>query len=50
LEAAAAAAEHPPESVLEFNEGDFKRSAHARLGVASAEPLNQMLVGFGIQD
>ncbi|MGH7970701.1 MAG: hypothetical protein ACREIC_18395 [Limisphaerales bacterium] len=33
LEAATVAAEDPPESVMEFNEGDFEesaRSAHAR--------------------
>jgi hypothetical protein len=53
LEAATIAADQPPESVLEFNEGDFERaahSAHARLGVASAEHLNQMLAEFGFQD
>jgi hypothetical protein len=53
LEAATVAAEHPPESVLEFNEGDFERAAraaHARLGVASAERLNQMLAEFGFQE
>jgi hypothetical protein len=52
LEAATVAADHPPESVLEFSEGDFERaaqSAHARLGVASAEHLNQMLAEFGFQ-
>ena len=53
LEAATVAAEHPPESVLEYNEGDFERaaqSAHARLGVASAERLNQMLAEYGFPD
>jgi hypothetical protein len=53
LEAATVAAEHPPESVMEFNEGDFERAAvlaHTRLGVASAERLNEMLAEFGSQD
>ena len=53
LEAATVAADNPPQSVMEFNEGDFElaaQSAHARLGVASAESLNQMLVEFGFQD
>jgi hypothetical protein len=53
LEAATVAADHPPESVLEFNEGDFERAAraaHTRLGAASAEHLNQMLAEFGFQD
>lgn len=53
LEAATVAAAHPPESVMEFNEGDFERaaqSAHTRLGVASAERLNQMLAEFGFRD
>jgi hypothetical protein len=50
LEAATLAAEHPPASVLDFNEGDFERAAqdaHARRGVASPETLNQMLEEFG---
>ena len=53
LEAATVAAEHPPESVLEFNEWDFERAAraaHVRLGVASAKRLNQILVEFGFQE
>ncbi len=53
LEAATVAAERPPESVIAFNEGDFERmarSAHLRLGVASAERLNQMLADLGFED
>jgi hypothetical protein len=53
LEAAAVAADRPPDSIMEFNEGDFERaaqSAHARLGLATAERLNQMLAEFGFQD
>jgi hypothetical protein len=50
LEAATVAAECPPDSVIEFNEGDFEQAAqesHARFGVVSPEALNQMLVEFG---
>jgi hypothetical protein len=50
LEAATVAAEHPPEAVLEFNEGAFERAAqaaHGKLGPASPGTLNQMLVEFG---
>jgi hypothetical protein len=50
LEAATVAADHPPESVVEFNEGAFERAAqatHARSRIASPESLNQMLAEFG---
>jgi hypothetical protein len=50
LEAVTVAAEHPPDAVIEFNEGDFEhaaQSAHARLGIASPRTLNQMLADFG---
>lgn len=50
LEAATVAADQPPNTVIEFNEGDFERSAqsaHSRLGTASAETLNRMLEEFG---
>ena len=50
LEAATVAADRPPNTVLEFNEGHFEsaaRSAHGRFGVASPEKLNQMLAEFG---
>ena len=53
LEASTVAADSPPESVLEFNEGDFERAArslHARLGAATPERLNQMLAEFGFKD
>lgn len=53
LEAATVAAENPPESVMEFNEGDFEqsaRSAHARYGIASPRSLNEMLEKFGFED
>ena len=53
LEAATVAAENPPESVLEFNEGDFEeaaRSAHTRYGIASPTTLNEMLESFGFKD
>lgn len=53
LEAATVAAEHPPDAVLELNEGHFEqaaRSAHDRLGVASPRALNQLLADFGFQD
>ena len=53
LEAATVAAENPPESVMEFNEGDFEesaRSAHAEYGIASPTSLNEMLARFGFED
>jgi len=52
LEAATVAAENPPESVMEFNEGDFEeaaRSAHAEYGIASRKSLNEMLEKFGFE-
>jgi len=53
LEAATVAAENPPESVMEFNEGAFEesaRSAHASYGIASPTSLNEMLEKFGFGD
>jgi hypothetical protein len=50
LEAATVAAEHPPEAVLEFNEGAFEQAAqtaHGKLGPATPGTLNQMRVEFG---
>jgi len=50
LEAATVASLHPPERVVDFNEGDFERQAikmHAELGEASVENLNRMLQFFG---
>ena len=53
LEAAAIAADQPPVTVGEFNEGDFERAArqmHAMLGVVSPEKLNRMLQEFGFNE
>jgi hypothetical protein len=50
LEAATVAADSPPTTASEFNEGHFEeaaQSAHARLGVASPQTLNQFLADFG---
>ena len=50
LEAATVGAERPPDSVMEFNEGDFEeaaQAAHAKFGMASPGTLNEMLAGFG---
>ena len=50
LEAATVAADHPPEAVLELNESAFERAAQTaqrRLGPATPETLNHMLVEFG---
>ena len=50
LEAATVAAESPPASVLEFNEGAFEQAAqvaHARWGLSTPESLNRMLADFG---
>jgi hypothetical protein len=50
LEAATVAAETPPDSVLDFNEGDFEReaqSAHVRYGPATSSTLNDFLAEFG---
>jgi len=46
LEAAAVAAAHPPEILLDFNEGNFVLAAQTmydRLGPATPETLNRML-------
>ena len=50
LEAATLASLNPPESVIDFNEGDFEQKAietHDRIGEASLENLNRMLQFFG---
>jgi hypothetical protein len=50
LEAATVAMDHPPNAVMEFNEGAFEKAAqaaHAGLGLACPETLNQMLAQFG---
>lgn len=52
LEAATVAAQNPPESVMEFNEGDFEnaaRSAHAQYGIVCPRKLNEMLAQFGFE-
>jgi hypothetical protein len=52
LEAATVAAEKPPESVMEFNEGDFEqsaRSAYSQYGIVSPATLNEMLEKFGFE-
>ena len=52
LEAATMPCFDPPDSVIEFNEGDFEREAHAmhaKLGEASPENLNRMLQSFGFR-
>ena len=49
LEAATLADPHPPESVMEFNEGDFEEAAqmaHLKWGYASVANLNRMLQSF----
>lgn len=50
LEAATIAADVPPSTVLEFNEGHFEAAAqeqHKRCGIATPDSLNQMLADFG---
>ncbi len=52
LEAVTVASFDPPDSVIEFNEGDFERVAHemqAKLGEASPQNLNRMLQSFGFR-
>jgi hypothetical protein len=53
LEATAVASLHPPDTVMEFNEGDFERAAqatHAEWGNASPENLNRMLQSYGFRE
>ena len=50
LEAATVAHLSPPDSVSDFNEGDFERAAKdslERFGTATPSTLNQMLAEFG---
>lgn len=52
LEAATVASLHPPDSVMEFNEGDFEhaaQTAHAQLGPATPDNLNRLLQSHGFQ-
>lgn len=53
LEAATVGSWPPPDSVMEFNEGDFERAAqaaHAKWGDASPENLNRMLQSYGFRE
>ena len=53
LEAAAVGTMNPPESLLDFNEGDFERAAreaHARWGNASPVNLNLLLQFHGFRE
>lgn len=53
LEAATVGSWPPPDSVLEFNEGDFERAAqaaHAEWGTATPENLNRMLQFYGFRE
>ncbi len=53
LEAATVASQRPPQSVMEFNEGDFEnaaQAAHAEFGNASPENLNRMLQSYGFRE
>jgi hypothetical protein len=50
LEGASVAIAHPPDSVMDFNEGDFERAAraaHVRWGNASAPNLSRLLQFYG---
>ena len=53
LEAMTVAVASPPESVMEFNEGDFERAGYEafdRFGAASPENLNRMLQSYGFDE
>ncbi len=53
LDAATVASLHPPNSVMEFNEGDFERAAqaaHTEYGDASPETLTRMLQFYGFRE
>ena len=53
LEAATVGSLRPPDSVMEFNEGDFERAAHAahaEWGNATPENLNRMLQSLGFRE
>ncbi|MCW5552941.1 MAG: hypothetical protein KIS67_12375 [Verrucomicrobiae bacterium] len=53
LEAAAVGSINPPESLADFNEGDFERAArgaHSRWGVASPANLNLLLQFHGFHE
>ena len=53
LEAAAVASDDPPESLIEFNEGDFDAAAYAAhdlFGPARPMALNLMLQSYGFRE
>lgn len=53
LEAATVGSWPPPDSVMEFNEGDFERAAraaHSEWGEATPENLNRMLQSYGFRE
>jgi len=53
LEAAAVASDDPPESLIEFNEGDFDTAAyaaHEQFGPVSPATLNLMLRSHGFAE
>ncbi len=53
LEAATVASQRPPQSVMEFNEGDFENAAQAaqtEFGNASPENLNRMLQTYDFRE
>ena len=53
LEAATVGSWPPPDSVMEFNEGDFEQAAqaaHAKWGEATPENLNRMLQSHGFRE
>ena len=52
LEAATVASDTPPDSVRDFNEGEFERAAyraHAELGEASVATIDRMLQSYGFR-
>ena len=53
LEAATVGSWPPPDSVLEFNEGNFEQAAqaaHEKWGDATPENLNRMLQSYGFRE
>jgi hypothetical protein len=53
LEAMAVASADPPESVVDFNEGDFEKAAyraHRQFGSVSPKGLKSMLQSYGFRE
>jgi hypothetical protein len=53
LEAMTVAIDHPPDTVIHFNENDFERAAYDaqnRFGFASPKSLNRMLQFYGFKE